>query len=286
MRIAPRLGVVRGRLLSGDFSPPGDKSITHRALLFGMLADGVTRIRGANPGADCARSASAARALGAGVLAHAEGWDVSGTSGALSASVTPLDCGNSGTTLRLLAGIVAAHPFTTTLTGDASLSRRPMRRIAEPLTRMGARLAGQGEACTPPLVVQGGALRGIAYEVPMASAQVATCTLLAGLSASGGTRVTLHGPARDHTERMLPAFGVALERHDHANGGRTVSVQGGACLRAADVQVPGDFSAAAFFFAAAAALPGACVTARGVNLNPTRTGFLDVLRAIDRKSVV
>lgn len=286
MRIAPRLGVVRGRLLSGDFIPPGDKSITHRALLFGMLADGVTRIRGANPGADCARSASAARALGAGVLAHAEGWDVSGTSGALSASVTPLDCGNSGTTLRLLAGIVAAHPFTTTLTGDASLSRRPMRRIAEPLTRMGARLAGQGEACTPPLVVQGGALRGIAYEVPMASAQVATCTLLAGLSASGGTRVTLHGPARDHTERMLPAFGVALERHDHANGGRTVSVQGGACLRAADVQVPGDFSAAAFFFAAAAALPGACVTARGVNLNPTRTGFLDVLRAMGAGVVV
>ncbi len=196
------------------------------------------------------------------------------------ATAKPAAPRNAGTTLRLLAGIVAAQPFETSLTGDDSLSRRPMLRIAEPLTRMGAAVSGRGDACTPPLTVRGGGLHGIDYAVPMASAQVATCTLLAGLGASGETRVTLPGPARDHTERMLPAFGVALEREPLANGGRALRVRGGALLEAADVRVPGDFSAAAFFFAAAAAEPGARVTARGVNLNPTRTGFLDVLRAM------
>ncbi|MFM8558092.1 MAG: 3-phosphoshikimate 1-carboxyvinyltransferase, partial [bacterium] len=139
------LGVRRGRALAGRFSPPGDKSITHRALLFGLLADGVTRVRGANPGDDCARSAAAARVLGATVTAVPGGWDVIGTAGDVRASEHGLDCGNSGTTLRLVAGIAAARPFVTRLTGDPSLSRRPMRRIAEPLGRMGARLEGQGE---------------------------------------------------------------------------------------------------------------------------------------------
>lgn len=264
----------------GEFAPPGDKSITHRALLFGLLADGATRVSGANPGEDCARSAAAAAVLGARLERTADGWELHGTGGALRVPDRPLDCGNSGTTLRLLAGIVAAHPFSSTLSGDASLSRRPMRRIAEPLIRMGATLSGQGDDCTPPLSVRGGGLRGIDYAVPMASAQVATCTLLAGLAASGETRVTLPGPARDHSERMLPAFGVVLEREDHTNGGRTVRVRGGQSLRGTDVRVPGDFSAAAFLFAAAAAEPGASVIARGVNLNPTRTGFLDVLRAM------
>ena len=280
MRPAARWGVRRGQPLAGEFTPPGDKSITHRAVLFGLLADGVTRIRGANPGEDCAASAAAAGALGARVTPCDDGWDVVGTAGDVQAPGHELDCGNSGTTLRLVAGIVAARPWTTRFSGDASLSRRPMRRIAEPLGRMGARVTGQGESLTPPLTVHGGSLRGIDYEVPMASAQVATCTLLAGLAAEGITRVTLPGPARDHTERMLPAFGVALERHDLAHGGRRVTVQGGAALVAADVRVPGDFSAAAFFLAAAAMTPGAQVTARGVNLNPTRTGLLDVLRAM------
>ena len=270
----------RGRALSGSFAPPGDKSITHRALLFGALADGVTRVTGANRGEDCARTAAAMVALGATVDPTSDGWRVIGTAGALRQPATDVDCGNSGTTLRLAAGPVAARPLDVRFTGDASLSRRPMRRIAEPLTAMGATLEGQGEACTPPLRVRGAKLRAIDYTVPMASAQVAGCTLLAGLSADGVTRVTLPGPARDHTERMLPGFGIALECEALERGQRRVSVRGGQALRAADVRVPGDFSAAAFLLAAAACEPGSAVTARDVNLNPTRTAFLEVLAAM------
>ncbi len=280
------MGVRRGRPLAGTFAPPGDKSITHRAILFGLLAQGTTRIRGANPGEDCAHSLRAAVALGARAQAVTGGWDLHGTDATLHACDAPIDCGNSGTTLRLLAGIVAGHPMTTTFVGDASLSRRPMRRIAEPLNRMGASVEGQGEVCTPPLTVRGGSLTGIDYHVPMASAQVATCTLLAGLAASGATRVTLPGPARDHTERMLPAFGVELERHDLAEGGRRVTVMGGSRLVGTEVEVPGDFSGAAFFLTAAACEPGARITARGVNLNPTRTGLLDVLDAMGARVTI
>jgi len=273
----PRVGVRRGRPLSGSFAPPGDKSITHRALLFGALASGVTRVAGANRGEDCARTASAAAVLGAGVEATADGWRVSGAPGRLSQPDAAIDCGNSGTTLRLTAGPVAARALDVRFIGDDSLSRRPMRRIAEPLVAMGATVEGQGESCTPPLRVCGARLRAIDYVLPMASAQVASCTLLAGLGADGVTRVTLPGPARDHTERMLPAFGIALECEALEHGGRRVSVRGGQVLAAADVRVPGDFSSAAFLLAAAACEPGAEVTARGVNLNPTRTAFLDVL---------
>lgn len=272
------MAVRRGRPLSGEFSPPGDKSITHRALLFGALAEGETRVTQANPGEDCAHSAAAAARLGARVERIAEGYLVHGTAGALAQPDGPLDCGNSGTTMRLLAGAIACQPIRVTLVGDASLSRRPMRRIVEPLTRMGATLEGQGEACSPPLTVQGGALRGIHHESAVASAQVATAVLLAGLGASGETQVSLPGPARDHTERMLPAFGAALEMCPLSNGGRTVRLAGATRLRGLDVTVPGDFSSAAFFLAAAAVEPGARVTARGVNLNPTRTALLDVLR--------
>ncbi len=278
MGSTPRVGVQRGRRLTGTFTPPGDKSITHRALLFGLLAHGTTRISGGNPGEDCRRSAACAAELGARVRTTPGGWQLDGTAGRLEEPRAPLECGNSGTTLRLLAGIVAARPLVTRLHGDDSLSRRPMRRISEPLARMGARIEGQGDACTPPLTVTGGALHGIEYDIPMASAQVATCVLLAGLAASGETCVRLPGPARDHTERMLPAFGVHVETRELAHGGRSLRVRGGSPLHAADVHVPGDFSAAAFLFAAAAAEPGASVTARQVNLNPTRTAFLDVLR--------
>jgi 3-phosphoshikimate 1-carboxyvinyltransferase len=272
------VGVRRGSRLAGGFTPPGDKSVTHRALLFGLLADGETRVLEANPGEDCDRSARAAAALGANVERVGGGWSVRGTAGELAEPGGALDCGNSGTTLRLLAGIVARAPFSVRLEGDESLSRRPMRRIAEPLERMGAMVEGRGEACTPPLRVSGGALRGIRHDLPMASAQVATCVLLAGLAASGETCVRLPGPARDHTERMLPAFGVPLEVEPLAGGGRSVTVRGGITPRGATLRVPGDFSAAAFLLAAAAATPGASVTARRVSLNPTRTGFLDVLR--------
>jgi len=278
--------VRRGRALSGSFTPPGDKSITHRALLFGALAGGMTRVTGANRGEDCARTAAAAKALGAAVETTSDGWRIEGTAGRLSQPASAIDCGNSGTTLRLSAGIVAARALDVRFTGDASLSRRPMRRIAEPLVAMGATVEGEGEACTPPLRVRGARLRAIDYVLPMASAQVAGCTLLAGLAADGVTRVTLPGPARDHTERMLPAFGIALECDALAGGGRRVSVRGGQALAANDVRVPGDFSAAAFLLAAAACEPGARVTARGVNLNPTRTAFLEVLAAMGAEVLV
>jgi 3-phosphoshikimate 1-carboxyvinyltransferase len=271
--------VRRGAALAGRFVPPGDKSITHRAVLFGLLAGGLTRIAGPNAGEDCAGSLAAAASLGATVAREPGAWTVRGTAGALARPTAPIDCGNSGTSLRLLAGIVAGVPIEATLGGDASLSRRPMARVIEPLTRMGARIES-AEGGRPPLRVVGGGLRGIVHEAPVASAQVATCVLLAGLSARGETEVRLPGPARDHTERMLPAFGVAPAVTPLAGGGRSVRVIGGTPLRGAEVAVPGDFSAAAFALAAAAATPGARVTAEGVSLNPTRTGLLEVLEAM------
>lgn len=274
---APGPRVRAGRAPEGAFAPPGDKSITHRAFLFGLLAAGETRVRGANPGEDCARSLAAAAALGAEVRRDGDAVVLRGAAMRLRAPGATLDCGNSGTTMRLLAGLVAGQPITTELAGDASLSRRPMRRVIEPLARMGARIdSADGR---PPLRVHGGPLTGRHYDAPVASAQVATCLLLAGLAADGATSVSLPGPARDHTERMLPAFGVPVEVTPGPGGGRTVRVAA-ATPRAAALTVPGDFSAAAFFLAAAAATPGGAVTARNVNLNPTRTGLLDVLAAM------
>ena len=270
--------VRSGRAPSGAFTPPGDKSITHRAFLFGLLAEGETRVRGGNPGEDCGRSLAAAAALGAEVTREGGEVVMQGAGTRLRAPAAPLDCGNSGTTMRLLAGISAGRLPDCELSGDASLSRRPMARVIEPLSRMGARIES-ADGGRPPLRVHGGALRGIAWNSPVASAQVATCLLLAGLAAEGETSVTLPGPARDHTERMLPAFGVPVSVSPADGGGRTVRVAR-AVPRGASLTVPGDFSAAAFFLAAAAAVPGAEVTARGVNLNPTRTGLLDVLAAM------
>jgi 3-phosphoshikimate 1-carboxyvinyltransferase len=272
--------VRRARALSGEFAPPGDKSITHRAVLFGMLAEGETRITGPNAGEDCRGSLAASALMGARTTRDDGEWRVFGCGGGgLREPASEIDCGNSGTTIRLLAGIAAGQAFASRLTGDASLRRRPMARILEPLRRMGATITA-AEGDRPPLAVSGGALRAIEYDVPVASAQVATCLLLAGLHASGRTTVRLPGPARDHTERMLPAFGASLEVGALPAGGRSVSLTGGVNLRACDVSVPGDFSSAAFLLAAAAAEPGAEVTVRGVSLNPTRTGLLDVLAAM------
>lgn len=270
--------VRAGRPLGGRFTPPGDKSITHRACLFGLLAEGETRIRGGNTGEDCARSLAAAALLGAGIRREGAETIVLGTAMAPRADGAAIDCGNSGTTMRLLAGIVAGRPGECLLDGDASLRRRPMVRVIEPLERMGAAV-GPAEGGRPPLRVRGADLRGIAYAAPVASAQVATCVLLAGLAAAGATTVTIPGPARDHTERMLPAFGVPLRVAGSPGGGRSVTVER-AVPRGASFTVPGDFSAAAFALAAAAARPGAEVTAMGVSLNPTRTGLLDVLAAM------
>lgn len=273
------LATRRGERLSGVFTPPGDKSITHRAALFGSLAEGESRVTAGNPGEDCERSWVAAARLGATWRDEPEGRVIRGTGLRLTEPREALDCGNSGTTMRLLCGIVAAQSFRTTLFGDASLTRRPMARILEPLARMGARIES-ADGQRPPLTIHGGALRGIHYDIPVASAQVATCLLLAGMAARGETSVRLPGAARDHTERMLPAFGVPLEVKQLPGGGREVRLQGGVVPRATSLIVPGDFSGAAFFLAAAAATPGASVTASGVNLNPTRTGLLDVLLAM------
>ena len=269
-----------GAPLSGRFEPPGDKSITHRGILLGLLAEGVTRIESPNPGADCEASLTCARLLGARVTHAGGAIEITGTAGRLSPPGRALDCGNSGTTLRLLAGVLAAQPFESELTGDESLRGRPVARIVVPLRAMGATLSARDGDRHPPLRVRGAALLAVAFEEPTASAQVATAILLAGLQASGRTSVRIVPGVRDHTLRMLPAFGVPLAVEVGEDGIATVTVEGPRVPRAASFRVPGDFSAAAFFLAAAAATPGARVTAENVGLNPTRTGLLDALLAM------
>jgi 3-phosphoshikimate 1-carboxyvinyltransferase len=273
-----RLSVRPGPPLSGSLVPPGDKSITHRAYLLGLVAAGETVVERANPGADCEATLACAEALGA-TVARAPGVIVlKGRAGTLGEPDGVLDCGNSGTTLRLLAGILAAQPFHSTLDGDASLRRRPVARIIEPLRAMGAEIRAADGDRVPPVTIRGGPLRAIDYRADVASAQVASCVVLAGLFAPGRTTVTLPMPARDHTERMLEAFGVRVARTGSGAGGEvSLSVSGPAIPVAARIRVPGDFSAASFFLAAAAARAGSCVTATDVNLNPTRTGLLSVL---------
>ncbi len=271
-----RIRVARGPI-AGSFLPPGDKSITHRALLLGAMARGTTRILNANPGDDCSRTRRCLAQLGVRVdLDRVEGDGPA----ALGEPDAVLDCGNSGTTLRLLAGILAARPALAVLAGDSSLNRRPVDRVVEPLRRMGASLQARSGDRFPPLVIRGGALVGIEHRPSVASAQVASSVLFAGLGARGATAVILPGPARDHTERLLPRFGVPVETSELPGGARRVAVTGPAELRATEVSVPGDFSSAAFLLAAAAATPGSRVTARGVSLNPTRTALLDVLEAM------
>lgn len=263
------------RRFGGAVRVPGDKSISHRALVLGALATGRTRVRGLAPGGDCRSTMACLAALGvdiaAGSGADGPAWLVEGRGlGGLAAPDGPLDAGNSGTTARFLMGVLAGHAFAATLTGDASLSRRPMRRVAEPLERMGARVDTAGGFL--PATVRGGRLRGITYEMPVPSAQVKSAVLLAGLHAEGVTTVVEPAETRDHTERALTAFGadISVER------GR-ISVRGRRALRAADVAVPGDPSSAAFWAAAAAGIPGAAVVIEGVSVNATRTAFLGVI---------
>jgi 3-phosphoshikimate 1-carboxyvinyltransferase len=257
--------------LHGSLRVPGDKSITQRALILGALAAGTTEIEGALDAEDCRSTANALAALGACIRASGDRTEV--TAAQLRAPGAALDLGNSGTGLRLLAGLLAGQPFRTTLTGDESLRRRPMQRIAEPLERMGARIeTTNGHA---PVTVTGGVLRGIDYTLPVASAQVKSAILIAGLQAQGTTRVREPAASRDHTERMLPAFGCFPEVD--AEG---VCVRGPVRLRAAPLRVPGDFSSAAFFIVAATLIPGSTLELRDVGLNPTRTGLADLLRAM------
>jgi 3-phosphoshikimate 1-carboxyvinyltransferase len=273
-----KLTVYPGAPLRGVCEAPGDKSITHRAFLLAAIASGASRISNANPGADCRSTLACLSALGLEAERRDGTWHL--VPHRLSASAAALDCGNSGTTLRLLPGILAAQPFASVLTGDASLSRRPVARIIRPLRLMGATLSASEGDRLPPLHVRGAKLRPVDYTLDVASAQVASCVLLAGTFAEGRTSVEIPGSARDHTERMLLAAGATLAQEPRGKGGRRVSLEGPFVPRGAMLEIPGDFSAAAFFLAAAAATPGSRVTARAVGLNPLRTGLLDVLEAM------
>ena len=279
MRIADRVTVRPATRVSGIVRVPGDKSISHRYALLAALADGPTTISNYAPGADCASTLACLAALGITIDRRPAADDESprlviagrGVRG-LRAPTDSLDCGNSGSTMRMLAGVVAAHPFVSTLVGDRSLSRRPMRRIIGPLSRMGAHLeAATGDR--PPLTIHGSDLTAIDFVPDVPSAQVKSAVLLAGLQAEGRTRISESSPTRDHTERALEAFGVTLA---HENG--RIALDGGQRLSPVDARVPGDLSSAAFPAVAAAALAGSEVTIEGVGLNPTRTALLDVLR--------
>jgi 3-phosphoshikimate 1-carboxyvinyltransferase len=263
--------------IRGDITIPGDKSISHRAIMLAALADGTSHIGGFLEGEDTRATAAAFGALGVAIDAPEPSRRVVHGVGlhGLSPAGAPIDCGNAGTGMRLLAGLLAGQSFDSTLTGDASLSRRPMRRVIEPLTRMGARIeAGPGDR--PPLRIRGGgALHGIDYAPPVASAQVKSAVLLAGLYANGETMVREMHPTRDYTERMLAAFGWPVR---FAPG--RASVTGGHRLRATDVVVPADFSSAAFFIVAATLAEGSELRLGSIGLNPRRTGLLAVLRAM------
>lgn len=261
------------RRVAGRIGVPGDKSIAHRYALLAALADGTSRIRGFAPGADCRSTLRCLEALGVEVSRVGDSVTIIGRGpGRFRSPAGPLDAGNSGTTTRLLAGILASLAITTTITGDESLSRRPMRRVIEPLTRMGATITSR-DGGRLPMTIAGGPLRAISYETEVPSAQVKSAVLLAGLGASGVTRVTERAQTRNHTELALRQFGVDVRIE-----GTTVSVEGGQSLFAVQAAVPGDFSSAAFWCVAAAALPGSEIRVDSVGLNPTRTSLLSVLQ--------
>lgn len=268
--IASACGPLRGRL-----RVPGDKSISHRAIMFAALADGTSRIEGFLEGEDTRATAAMFATMGVRIEAPADGVRIVHGVGidGLQAPDRPLDCGNAGTAMRLMCGLLAGQRFETTLVGDASLSTRPMRRVIEPLAQMGASIdSDDGHA---PLAVHPAALEGIDIRTAVASAQVKSALLLAGLLARGETTVREDPPTRDYTERMLSAFGVSLEFEPGI-----ATVRGGQRLRATEVQVPADFSSAAFFIIAASIVPGSDVVLARVGVNPRRTGLLDVLRAM------
>lgn len=261
--------------LSGETAVPGDKSISHRALLFGGLAQGETQVSGFLASDDCHATMRAIRALGATVTEHDAGRLTIASPGytAFQEPEDLLDCGNSGTTIRLLLGLLAGQPFATTLTGDATLRRRPMARVGKPLQQMGAKILGRHDGTLAPLTIHGGALRPIHYTLPVASAQVKSALILAALQADGVSTITEPLPSRDHTELMLPAFGGRIDRD-----GLTLTVAGGQTLHGATVSVPGDISSAAFPLAAALLVPGSRIRLTNVGINPTRAGLLTTLQ--------
>lgn len=260
--------------LHGDVVVPGDKSVSHRSMMLSAIAEGTSHIRGFLEGEDTRATAAVLAQLGVSIEAPSAGERIVRGVGlhGLRGSDKPLDCGNAGTGMRLLTGLLAGQSFDSILIGDESLSKRPMRRVTDPLARMGAQIDSQDGL--PPLRVQGGrSLHGIRYELPVASAQIKSALLLAGLYATGATEVIEPHPTRDYTERMLAAFGWPI---DFSPG--YAKLEGGHRLRATDVVVPADFSSAAFFLVAASIVPGSLLRLPAVGLNPRRTGLLEALR--------
>ena len=275
--IPAQLNARRSPALSGRVRAPGDKSISHRALILGAMATGVTEIEGLLEGDDILATARAVEAFGATVERLGAGlWRVTGRGG-FSQPAGVIDCGNAGTGVRLLMGAAAGYPITTTFDGDASLRKRPMKRVTGPLAGMGARFDWRDAEDRLPVAVAGGGLSAIDYVQTVASAQIKSAILLAGLNAGGVTTVTEAEPSRDHTERMLKAFGVVVGVLAEGEGWR-VSLQGGQALTGTAVAVPGDPSSAAFPLAAGLIVPGSEVTVEGVMLNPLRTGLFETWR--------
>jgi 3-phosphoshikimate 1-carboxyvinyltransferase len=267
--------VNNGGKLSGDIRVPGDKSISHRSIMFGSIADGTSHISGFLEGEDSLNTLRAFKAMGVSIEGPDNGLVVIKGVGmrGLKQPSQALDLGNSGTSMRLLSGLLSGQAFDVELSGDASLSKRPMERVTKPLASMGAQVS-TAEGGRPPLKITGGAeIRGIDYELPMASAQVKSCVLLAGLYANGRTCVTEPAPTRDHTERMLNAFGCKVEK-----SGSTACIKGPVTLQACDIDVPADISSAAFFMVGASIAQGSEIILLHVGINPTRTGVIDILR--------
>ena len=270
--VSPALGI------EGSVRVPGDKSISHRYAMLGALAEGVTRLTNFSTARDCVSTLQCVKALGADWKSDDTGLvEIQGRSGRLTAPSGPLDCGNSGSTIRMLSGILAGQDFSTELFGDESLSRRPMQRVITPLTQMGAKIQA-AEGGRPPLRIQGARLKAISYQVPVASAQVKTSVLFAGLLADGETRVDEPVRTRDHGELALRAFGAEVKQD-----GRTASIRGGQRLHAIEAHVPGDLSSAAFFLCAAAMFPGSHLILDHVLMNPTRARLLDWLTLLGLK---
>jgi 3-phosphoshikimate 1-carboxyvinyltransferase len=260
--------------ITGRLKVPGDKSISHRALIFSALSHGQSNLYGLLEARDVQATASCLKRLGVGIHKVAGTWRVTGRDGALSEPDDVLDCGNSGTTMRLLTGVLASQPFFSVLTGDVHLRNRPMARVTKPLSAMGAHFRGRSKGSLAPIAITGGSLNVLDYTSPVASAQVKSALMLATLGTSGTLRYREPFRSRDHTERMLGWLGVYVSEEEDGE----LVLNGGQRLIARDIHVPADISSAAFFMVAASIIPGSDLVLEGVGVNPTRTGVIDVLR--------
>ena len=260
----------------GEIIVPGDKSISHRSIMLGAIANGVTTVRGFLRGEDNLSTMHAFRAMGVEINDDGETVKINGRGlYGLKEPGDVLDCGNSGTTIRLITGLLSGQSFFSVVTGDQYLRKRPMKRVVEPLTLMGARISGRKGGTLAPLAIDGGSLQGIAYQSPVSSAQIKSSIMLAGLYAAGETSVSEPSLSRDHSERMFQLFGASLVRGDKA-----VTVRGGVELTGQEVTVPGDISSAAFFMVAALITPGSELLIKNVGVNPSRTGIIDILQSM------